>query len=143
MLNNYILHLKYLFILCFVVCCGIACSSPANDKTPPTALANDTTASLSDALPSWTDGPTKKRIVDYISDITKAGSPDFIPVSERNATFDNDGTLWSEQPIYFQLFYVLDRIKAMAPKHSEWKNQQPYKAILDNNMGEILPQFIS
>lgn len=134
------MQLKYLFIVCISACCGMACTSNTSDKATSTAQGNDSTTRFSDALPSWNDGAVKKRIVDYVTDVTKEGSPDFIPVADRIATFDNDGTLWSEQPVYFQLFYVLDQIKAMAPKHPEWKSQQPYKAVLDNNMGELMKQ---
>ena len=87
-----------------------------------------------DPLPSWNDGQNKRAIVDFISRVTKEGSPDFIPVAQRIATFDNDGTLWSEQPIYFQFAFALDRVKALAPHHPEWKTQQPFKAVLDGDM---------
>ncbi|MCJ7640264.1 MAG: hypothetical protein MUO29_00055, partial [Desulfobacterales bacterium] len=68
-----------------------------------------------DPLPSWNDGKTKQSIVAFVENVTKPGSPDFVPVAERIATFDNDGTLWAEQPIYFQLAFALDRVKALAP----------------------------
>src|ERR1700691_3175802 len=80
-----------------------------------------------DPLPSWNDGPVKKSIADFVVRVTTQGGPDFVPVRERIATFDNDGTLWTEQPYYFQLAFALDRIKAMAPQHPEWK-KQPFKA---------------
>jgi phosphoserine phosphatase len=75
-----------------------------------------------------------------VENVTNDSSADFIPVKDRIATFDNDGTLWSEQPIYFQFFFALDRVKAMAPDHPEWKNKQPFKAVLENNMGELMKQ---
>jgi phosphoserine phosphatase len=87
-----------------------------------------------DTLPSWNDGPAKKAIIQFVERVTKEGSPDFVPPAERIATFDNDGTLWSEQPIYFQLAFALDRMKALAPQHPEWKTQQPFKAVLDGDM---------
>ena len=86
-----------------------------------------------DPLPSWNDGATKKSIIDFVARVTTEGGPDFVPVSERIATFDNDGTLWSEQPIYFQFAFALDRVKALAPQHSEWKTRQPFKAVLDGD----------
>lgn len=84
----------------------------------------------SDPLPSWNDGANKRAIIDFVSRVTKEGGPDFVSTSERIATFDNDGTLWSEQPIYFQFAFALDRVKELAPQHPEWKTQQPFKAVL-------------
>jgi phosphoglycolate phosphatase-like HAD superfamily hydrolase len=83
-----------------------------------------------DPLPSWNDGPSKKAIVAFVTKVTKEGGPEFVPESERIATFDNDGTLWSEQPLYFQLAFALDRVKALVDTHPEWKEQEPYKSIL-------------
>ena len=85
-------------------------------------------------LASWNDGEPKQSILDFVHRVTTKGSPDFVPVAERVAVFDNDGTLWSEQPLPFQLFFALDRIRALAPQHPEWKDQQPFKAVLDNDM---------
>ena len=93
-----------------------------------------------DPLPSWENGDTKNAIMHYVQDVTNPSSPNFIPVEDRIATFDNDGTLWSEQPIYFQLFFAMDRVKALAKEHPEWKNEQPYKSILENNMKELKKQ---
>ena len=86
-----------------------------------------------DPLPSWNDGPVKKSIADFVAGVTTPGGADFVTVPERIATFDNDGTLWTEQPYYFQLAFALDRIKAMAPQHPEWKNKQPFKALLQGD----------
>jgi phosphoglycolate phosphatase-like HAD superfamily hydrolase len=91
-------------------------------------------AAADDPLPSWNDGSPKQVIVAFVERVTKEGGPDFVPVAERIATFDNDGTLWAEQPIYFQVAFVFDRIKALAPQHPEWKTQQPYQAVLDDDM---------
>jgi hypothetical protein len=91
-----------------------------------------------DPLPSWNDGPAKKNIMEFVGNITKQGSPDFVPVVERIAVFDNDGTLWSEQPFYFQLAFTLDRVRALAPRHPEWKSKQPFKAVLDGDMKTVL-----
>ncbi len=90
-----------------------------------------------DPLPPWNDGPTKKAIVDFVNRVTKEGGPDFVPVAERIATFDNDGTLWVEQPMYTQMAFALDRVKALAPKHLEWKEKQPFKAVLDSDLKEV------
>lgn len=87
-----------------------------------------------DPLPSWNEGAVKKSITDFVSRVTTEGGPDFVPVAERIATFDNDGTLWSEQPAYFQAAFAIDRVKAMAPQHPEWKKQQPFKALLNGDM---------
>jgi phosphoglycolate phosphatase-like HAD superfamily hydrolase len=86
-----------------------------------------------DPLPSWNDGPVKKSITDFVGRVTREGGPDFVPVPERIATFDNDGTLWTEQPYYFQLAFAIDRIKAMAPQHPEWKSKQPFKGLLEGD----------
>jgi hypothetical protein len=87
-----------------------------------------------DPLPSWNAGPVKAGIINFVSTVTDATSPDYVPPGERIATFDNDGTLWSEKPVYFQLLFAIDRVKALAPQHPEWKTQQPYKAVLENDM---------
>ena len=87
------------------------------------------TSAPADPLPSWNDGPAKKAILDFVAKVTKEGGTDFVPVAERIATFDNDGTLWCEQPIPVQLYFAIDRIKALAPKHPEWKDKQPFKAV--------------
>jgi phosphoglycolate phosphatase-like HAD superfamily hydrolase len=87
-----------------------------------------------DPLPSWNDGASKKSIIDFVTKTTKQGSPDFIPVSDRIACFDNDGTLWSEQPMYFQLAFAIDQVKAMAPQHTEWKTTQPFQAVLEGDL---------
>jgi phosphoglycolate phosphatase-like HAD superfamily hydrolase len=87
-----------------------------------------------DVLPSWNEGPVKTSITDFVTRVTKQGGADFVPTDRRIATFDNDGTLWCEQPIYSQVAFAFDRIKAMAPQHPEWKSTQPFKAILDNDM---------
>jgi phosphoglycolate phosphatase-like HAD superfamily hydrolase len=91
-----------------------------------------------DLLPSWNDGDTKKSIIDFVTKTSKEGSADFIPVADRIACFDNDGTLWSEQPMYFQLAFAIDRIKALAPEHPEWKTKQPFKALLEGDMKTVI-----
>ena len=76
----------------------------------------------------------EEAITDFVARVTTEGGPDFVPVAERIAIFDNDGTLWTEQPVYFQLAFAFDRIKAMAPQHPEWKTTQPFKALLERDM---------
>ena len=111
-----------------------------NQSPPKTeALVADTaTATFSNPLPSWNAGVSKQSILDFVTKTTKEGSPDFVPVSDRIACFDNDGTLWCEQPLYFQFLFAMDRVKAMAPQHPEWQTTQPYKALLEGDMKTVL-----
>ena len=90
-----------------------------------------------DPLASWVDGPAKKTILAFVADVTKLGGPRFVPATERIAVFDNDGTLWAEQPMYVQLAFALDRVKALAPQHPEWKTKQPFKAVLDGDLNAV------
>ncbi|HYC14403.1 MAG TPA: HAD family hydrolase [Stellaceae bacterium] len=85
-------------------------------------------------MPSWRAGKAKQSILDFVAAVTTQGSADFVPVPERIATFDNDGTLWIEQPMYVQLAFALDRVKELYPKHPEWKQKQPFKAVLEGDM---------
>jgi phosphoglycolate phosphatase-like HAD superfamily hydrolase len=87
-----------------------------------------------DPLPSWDDAASKRAIVEFVGKVTRQGGPDFVAPAERVAVFDNDGTLWSEHPMYVQLAFALDRVKAMAPLHPEWKDKQPFKAVLEGDM---------
>jgi phosphoglycolate phosphatase-like HAD superfamily hydrolase len=89
---------------------------------------------VADVLPSWNEGPARSALVDFVARVTKEGGPDFVPVEKRIATFDNDGTLWCEQPMYFQELFAFDRIKAMAEEHPEWKGQEPYKSVLAGDL---------
>ena len=91
-----------------------------------------------DALPSWNDGTAKQAIIAFVQKVASVGSDTFVPVSDRVAVFDNDGTLWSEQPVYFQLAFAFDRVKALAPDHPEWKTTQPFKGVLENDMNAAL-----
>ncbi|WP_376775265.1 MULTISPECIES: HAD family hydrolase [Rhizobium] len=88
----------------------------------------------SDPLPSWNDTASKAAIVSFVEKVIGQGSPDFVPENERIAVFDNDGTLWVEHPMYTQLAFALDRVKALAPQHPEWKETQPFKAVLEGDM---------
>jgi hypothetical protein len=87
-----------------------------------------------DPLPSWNEGTSKRAITEFVARVTRQGGPDFVPPAERIATFDNDGTLWVEHPMYLQMAFVLDRIKALAPLHPEWNGTQPFKAVLEGDM---------
>jgi hypothetical protein len=89
-------------------------------------------------LLSWNDGAAKRAIIDFVTKVTKEGSPDLVPAAERIATFDNDGTLWAEQPMYFQLIFALDRVKALAPQHPEWKDREPFASLLKGDVGGAL-----
>ena len=87
-----------------------------------------------DPLPSWNDGASKQAIVDFVTKVTEPESADYVPIKDRVTTFDNDGTLWLEQPMYTQLAFALDRVKQLAPEHPEWKDTQPFKAVLEGDM---------
>ncbi len=95
-------------------------------------------AQPADPLPSWNYGPAKESIVDFVTKVTTAGSPDFVPVPERIAVFDNDGTLWCEQPVPVQLYFALDRVKVLAPQHPEWKDKEPFASLLKGDMKTAL-----
>jgi len=95
-------------------------------------------ARAADPLPSWNEGPAKAAIVDFVGKVTREGSPTYVPPAERIATFDNDGTLWSEQPMYFQLLFALDRVRALAPRHPEWKTQEPFASLLKGDVSKAL-----
>lgn len=91
-----------------------------------------------DPLPSWNDTAAKESIIAFVAKVTKKGSPDFVQPAERIVTFDNDGTLWSERPIYFQLQFALDRVKALAPQHPEWKTTEPFASVLRGDVRTAL-----
>jgi len=95
-------------------------------------------STFADPLPSWNDTATKKAIVTFVERVTTADSPDYVVPAERIATFDNDGCLWSEQPMYFQAFYIFDRIKTLAPQHPEWKQKEPFASVLKGDLKSAL-----
>jgi phosphoglycolate phosphatase-like HAD superfamily hydrolase len=95
---------------------------------PTSALAQP------DPLPSWNDGAPKQAITGFVARVTAQGSPDFVPADQRIATFDNDGTLWAEQPLYFQVLFAIDRVKALAPQHPEWKDKEPFASLLKGDL---------
>ncbi len=97
-----------------------------------------TAAGAADPLPSWNDGPAKRAILAFVERVTKEGSPEFVPAPERIAVFDNDGTLWSEQPVPVQLYFAIDRVKALAPEHPEWTTREPFASLLKGDMKTAL-----
>ena len=102
-----------------ILALGVGCATAQSDQNP---------------LPSWKDGPAKQAIVAFVAKVTKPGSPDFVPAAERIATFDNDGTLWCEQPMYFQFLFALDRVKVLAPQHPEWREKEPFASLLKGDL---------
>ncbi len=101
------------------------------------SMATVAFAQIEDPLPSWNDGPAKEAIVQFVKEVTTAGGAKFVLPAERIAVFDNDGTLWAEQPMYFQLEFAFDRVKTLAPMHPEWKQQQPFKAALERDLKAV------
>lgn len=100
--------------------------------------SNSIVAVEPDPLPSWRASPPKQAILDFVARVTREGGPDYVPPHERIATFDNDGTLWSEKPVYFQFEFALNRVRALAPQHPEWKTEEPYKSALEGNVKGML-----
>ena len=97
-------------------------------------LFGATVAWAADPLPSWNEGSAKQSVFSFIEKVTTEGSPGFVPQSQRIAVFDNDGTLWPEQPIYFQMAFAFDRVRTLASKHPEWKTKEPFKSVLANDL---------
>lgn len=95
------------------------------------------TASAADPLPSWNDSASRRAIVAFVEKVTTEGSPSFVPAPERIASFDNDGTLWAEQPMYFQGLFLMDRVKALAPQHPEWKTKEPFASLLKGDLKAV------
>jgi phosphoglycolate phosphatase-like HAD superfamily hydrolase len=106
---------------------------------PPPIQATTTAAPVSDdELGTWRDGAAKRAVIDFVARVTKKGGPDFVPPDERIAVFDNDGTLWSEKPLPFELAFALDRVKALAPSHPEWRTQEPFASVLSGDMRGVM-----
>ena len=101
-------------------------------------LVLTSTLRAADPLPSWNDTAPKQAVTAFVGKVTLQGAPDFVPPAERIAVFDNDGTLWSEQPLYFQAFFVFDRIKVLAPQHPEWKDKEPFASVLKGDTKNAL-----
>jgi hypothetical protein len=117
------------YIVSFVL--AFACNANAQSNYGNSSATND-------PLPSWNEGTVKQSIIAYVKDAADSVSKNFIPVNDRIAVFDNDGTLWAEQPLYFQFFFVFDRIKEMAPRHPEWKTEEPFKSVLAGDIKSAL-----
>ncbi len=98
----------------------------------------NTSSPAADQLPSWNEGAAKSSVIAFVENVTRESSANFVPPAERIAVFDNDGTLWSEQPMYFQSFFIFDRIRQLAPQHPEWKTQEPFASILKGDMKAAL-----
>jgi len=122
---------------------SIACADPSPTSTRPPAASplatavQQATAATAAALQSWNDGAAKRAIVDFVGRVAREGSPDFVPVAERVAVFDNDGTLWSEKPVPFQVLFAIDRIKAVAAEHPEWNTKEPFAPVLKGDMASV------
>ena len=114
-----------------------ACDTPRQTVTPPPAAAAPTPAA-SEPLPSWNDGAARRAILDFVARTTSQGGPDFVAPAERIAVFDHDGTLWAEQPMYVQVAFAMDRIKALAPQHPEWRTTQPFKGVLEGDLKTVM-----
>lgn len=112
-----------------IIAANFSCSNNHNHSI-------DTT----DPLPSWNEGATKSAIISFVEEVSNPESKDFVEIQDRIATFDNDGNLWAEQPFYFQLSFTIDRVKQMAGDHPEWEDQQPFKAILEDDLEELFAQ---
>src|SRR5262249_9582501 len=85
-------------------------------------------------LPTWTAGAAKPAIVEFVAKVTTKGGSGYVPPAARIATFDNDGTLWAEQPLYFQVLFAIDRVQALAPQHPEWKDKEPFASLLKGDL---------
>lgn len=130
--NNLLFTCCLLITLLFVACSGSGTSADSS------SVKDSGTVASTAILPSWNDGPTKSAIVNYVTNATSEGNAAFIPVEDRIAVFDNDGTLWAEQPLYFQFIFAIDRIKDLAPKHPEWKTKEPFKSLLAGDIMKAL-----
>ncbi len=128
------MHIRIiLFLIALAPLIWFGCGESVTQEQKPT---EPTTAS--DPLPSWNEGATKAAITTFVTEATKVGGKGYITKADRIATFDNDGNLWSEQPMYFQLFFAIDQVKQLAPHHPEWKTEQPFKAVLEDDMKALV-----
>jgi phosphoglycolate phosphatase-like HAD superfamily hydrolase len=121
---------------------AISCGSPPDERSSPvrstaTPVADAVPSAGADTLRSWNDAAAKRAIVEFVGRVTREAGPDFVPVPERIAVFDNDGTLWAEKPVPFQLFFALDRVKALAPQHPEWNGKEPFASVLKGDMAGL------
>ena len=130
-MNNY----RFVFIIAASMLLLASCNTQVKEeaKQLEETVKND----ISDPLPSWNEGSTKSAIIQFVTDVTTKGGPKYVKPGDRIATFDNDGTLWVEQPIYTQITFAFDRVKELAAQHPEWKTQQPFKGLLEGDMKAV------
>lgn len=124
-----------LVVLAVAACAGPG--TPAAGSASPAPAGTASATSAADPLPSWQDGAARQTILKFVASVTREGSPTYVPPAERIATFDNDGTLWSEQPLYFQFLFLIEQVKLAAPKHPEWKNNPAFKALVANDQAAL------
>jgi hypothetical protein len=131
---------RFVSCLWFAVSIASACTGgpPAGAHPSASPATRAAAATAADPLPSWNEGGSKRAIRDFVAKVTTEGSPDFVVASERIATFDNDGTLWAEKPLPFQLLFAFDRVKTLASQHPEWTTQEPFAAVLAGDMAKAL-----
>jgi phosphoglycolate phosphatase-like HAD superfamily hydrolase len=120
-----------------VMNCGGSTGEQSTTDGNPQEAVEATASKRADPLPSWADGAARDAIVDFVARVTNPANPDFVVEEERIATFDNDGTLWSEKPVYFQLLFAVDRVRALAGEHPEWKDKQPFKGVLEGDLEAV------
>jgi len=129
---------RFLAALVAIICLGCGGATQTSQHAEAPRGGADSQANPgADALRSWNDGPSKRAIVEFVGRVTKEGSPDFVPAPERIATFDNDGTLWAEKPVPFQLLFAFDRVKALASQHPEWTTKEPFASLLKGDMAGV------
>ena len=114
----------------------ISCNTQVKEKDKKSEMKVEN--KLKDPLPSWNEGAVKQKIIDFVNTVTDPSNPDYVKPAERIATFDNDGTLWVEYPMYTQFLFAFDRLKELAPQHPEWKSQQPFKGALEGDMKAVM-----
>lgn len=125
--------------LCALALVAVHCQPGANEeRAAPQATRTHPLREAVAPLPSWRETPTKRAIVGFVAQVTEQGGGGFVPPAERVAVFDNDGTLWTEQPAYVQLAFAFDRVKELAPSHAEWRSRQPFKSILEGDFEAAL-----
>jgi phosphoserine phosphatase len=118
------------FVIALVALVAAGCAERTPPATAAAGAAQQPVAVAVDPLPSWNEGAAKGALLAFVARVTREGDADYVPAPERIATFDNDGTLWSEQPIYTQLAFALDRVRDLAPQHPEWRSREPFKSVL-------------
>ncbi len=132
-----------ILLVCLLVVFTIGCNQNESASEISQPEAGTTSGEVNDPLPSWNEGASKQAVLEFVSEVTNEDGDRFVEPVDRIAVFDNDGTLWAEQPVYFQLLFVMDRIRSMEADHPEWRNQQPYQAVLENDMQALGQQGMS